>query len=260
MRRLVFLALLLSGCASAPVVVAPPHPIAVGINDGWHGVLPAIAYQFDCPHMIRSPQISGPGLAAFLTATPAGCPVLALIEAPDLSLVDAFARERPLAIELGNELELKPFELTPAQYALWIRNAATMLKAADYQGVVVLGGVYALTDETKQAILLGRGACIDVGLTCVVAVHLYDASDDDLQWLRDLDWPIWVTEFGIPTRCDPARLALQKTWLAQQLARFSTVPKLERAFIYQRVDAPDCSDLGTFGIEGKPAQDLLERR
>jgi hypothetical protein len=257
---LVLLTLTVGGCASAPVVHVAPvpvHPIPTGINDGWHTILPPEILATDCPAMIRVPQVSGAALGAFLTATPAGCPILALVETPDLRLVDEFARERPPAIELGNELELAPSELTPSQYGAWIRAAATVLRAADYQGTVVLGGVYAITSETKQAIRLGIAACIDVGLTCVAAVHLYNASDADLQWLRDLQWPVWVTEVGFPTRCDPARVPQQRDFLAVQIARFSTVPLLARAFLYVRSDGRTCSDLDTFGIDGKPAMDLL---
>jgi hypothetical protein len=243
-------------CASLPVVTPRTQPIQIGINDGFHGTVSPEIFAADCPAMIRSPQTSGPALAAFLTAAP--CAVLALIEAPDLKLVEAFARERPAAIELGNELELPPHELTPAQYGQWIRSATAILKAADYRGVVVLGGVYALTDETKQAIKLGISACIDSGLTCRVGVHLYDASDADLAWLRALHWPIWVTEIGAHDNCRPADIAAKKPWLASQLARLSTVPLIERVFIYQRARGSDCSDFSTFGIEGQPAMELLK--
>jgi hypothetical protein len=253
-------ALFLQACAVPIVPVVAPiaaHPIPVGINDGFHGVLPPEIFAADCPSMIRTPQLSGAALSAFLTAAPIDCPVLALVETPDVKLVEAFARERPAAIELGNELELPPFELTPSQYGDWIASAAVALRGEDYQGVVVLGGVYALTPETKTAIRWGLDSCIASGLTCRVGVHLYDASDDDLQWLRNLGMPIWVTEVGFPTRCDPARVRLQTEWLAQQIARFSTVPFLERVFIYQRGNGPSCSDLDTFGIDGKPAAALL---
>jgi hypothetical protein len=254
-------ALFLQACAEPIVPVVAPiaaHPIPVGINDGFHGVLPPEIFAADCPSMIRTPQISGAALSAFLAATPIGCPVLALVEAPDVQLVEAFARLKPDAIELGNELELRPFELTPSQYGDWIARAAVALRGVDYQGVVVLGGVYALTNETKVAIRLGLDSCVAAGITrCVAAVHLYDASEDDLQWLRNLGLPIWVTEVGFPTRCQPARLAQQADWLQQQRARFSTVPLLERMFIYQRGNGPSCSDLDTFGIEGKPAADFL---
>jgi hypothetical protein len=250
------LALLSTACASLPVVTPRTQPIQIGINDGFHGVLPPEMFAADCPAMIRSPQLSGSELSAFLTAAP--CAVLALIEAPDLQLVEAFARENPPAIELANEAELKPYELTPAQYAQWIREATKILKSQDYGGVVVMGGVYALTRETKQAILLGISACIDSGLTCRVGVHLYDASDEDLTWLRALNWPIWVTEIGAHDNCRPADIAAKTPWLASQITRLSTVPLIERVFIYQRPRGRDCSDLSTFGIEGQPAMELLK--
>jgi hypothetical protein len=242
------LALSAIGCAgNVPPHIAPipVHQIPVGINDGWHGLA---NFALDCPHMIRTPQLSGDALSAFLTAAPIDCPVLALVEAPDVRLVDAVARERPAAIELGNELELKPYEFLPTMYGEWIFHAVTVLRAADYRGTIVLGGVYALTDDTKQAIKIGISRCIDAGGVCVVGVHLYDASDEDLQWLRDLDWPVWVTEVGYPTRCQPDRVRLQADVLQAQIARFSMVPRLERVFLYQRATGPTCSDLDTFGL------------
>lgn len=209
--------------------------------------------------MIRSPHTSGASLRAFMNAASVDCPVLALVETPDVALAVELAREQPPALELGNELELKPFELTPGQYGEWIARAVHALLDAEYHGTVVMGGVYALTNETKAAIRWGLMACTDHGLRCVIGIHLYDASDADVQWLRNLDWPIWVTEVGYPTRCDPARMQQQHDYLAAQIARFSTVPKLERVFLYQRADGlpGDCSDLGTFGIANKPAQLLL---
>jgi hypothetical protein len=251
------IALLASACTSTPrpvIAPIPAHAIPVGINAAWHGYS-LDDFQF-CPALIRTPQTSGAALGAFLTAVPAGCPVLALIEAPDVKLVEDFARERPTSLELGNELELRPYELTPTQYGDWIFRAVTVLKAADYRGTIVMGAVYALTDETKQAIRIGIARCIDAGMPCVVGVHLYDASDEDLQWLRDLDWPVWVTEVGYPVRCDPTRAAQQSVHLQAQIARFSTVPKLAQVILYQRLSGATCSDLDTFGLTPR-SQELL---
>jgi hypothetical protein len=241
------------------VAPIPPHAIPVGINDGFHGVLPPEVFAADCPSMIRTPQLSGEALRAFLDATPAGCPVLALVEAPDVALVTAFARLKPDAIELGNELELPPYDLPASQYGEWIARAALALQAADYHGRVILGGVYALTNETKAAIRWGLDACSDVGIVCTIGIHLYDASDADLAWLRALHWPIWVTEVGFPTRCQPAREPQQANFIEAQIARFSTVDQLERVFLYQRANGSGCSDLDTFGIDGKPAAALLRK-
>lgn len=255
----VLLALLTAGCAwnAVPVVAPiPVHQIPVGINDGYHGFSTEM-FQADCPAMIRTPQTSGSALRALLDAAGNQCPVLALVEAPNVALVTAFAAEHPAAIELGNELELPPYELTPSQYGAWIDQAVKALNVADYPGMIVLGGVYALTTETKAAIRWGIMACAARDRTCVIGVHLYDASDEDLAWLRSLNWPVWVTEVGFPTRCHPARVQEQHDYLASQIARFSTVPRLERVFLYQRLDGPTCSDLDTFGIAKKPAARLL---
>lgn len=249
------LAILTLGCAGVVPSVAPvpAHPLPVGINDGFHGVLPPERFAADCPHMIRTPQLSGAALHAFLMAAK-GCPVLALVEAPDVELVTAFAKESPDAIELGNELELAPYELTPDQYASWIFKAATALDSANYTGAVVIGGVYAITPETKRALSQGLAACLFYpALHCVVGVHLYNASDEDLAYLRRFKDPIWVTEVGAHDNCDPAKIAEKQPWLASQIARFSTVPTLERVFIYQRLRGSDCSDLSTFGIDGQSA-------
>lgn len=254
------LSLLTMACAVVAVPVltpSPTHAIPVGVNDGFHGVLSPEIFAADCPAMIRSPQLSGEALHAFLAAAP--CPVLALVEAPDVALVTAFAKEQPPAIELGNELELVPYELPPSKYGEWIVSAALALQAQDYHGRVILGGVYALTNETKAAIRWGLDACHDVGIVCTIGIHLYDASDADLQWLRGLDWPIWVTETGFPRRCDPRRDQQQADYLAAQIARFSTVPRIERVFLYQRASGPSCSDLDTFAIAGAPAMTLLRK-
>jgi hypothetical protein len=245
---------ILSLCAACgpqhpQIAPIPVHQIPVGINDAWHSVPTPEGFAKDCPAMIRTPQTSGRALAAFIAAAPVGCPVLALVEAPDVELVKQFAAVNPAAIELGNELELPPFELTPSQYGDWIGRAAVALAGVDYQGDVILGGVYALTNDTKAAIRFGLDSCVAAGLTrCVVGVHLYDASEADLQWLRDLNWRVWVTETGMSTRCDPTREREQAIFLAEQTDRFSTVPKLERVFFYQRVRGPSCSDLDTFGL------------
>ncbi len=249
---------LTAGCASLPVVApGPVHPLPVGLNDGWHGTLPAIVFAQDCPTMIRTPQVSGAALQAFMDAAPANCPVLALVEQPDVDLVRQFGMVNPPAIELANEAELPPFELTPSQYGDWIARAVNALQGIDYRGTIVMGGVYALTPETRTAIRWGILNCSALGRTCVIGVHLYDASDEDLAWLRSLNWPVWITEFGMPDNCDPAKIAAKPEFLAAQIVRFSTVPKIERVFIYQGPRGATCNNLDTFGISGQPAMELL---
>lgn len=248
--------LLSSACGPYVPSVAPipAHAIPVGLNTAFHGFSPD-DFKY-CPAMIRTPQLSAAALRAFLDAVPEGCKVLPLVEAPDVDLAVALSGVcLHCPIENGNELELPPFNLTPLQYANAQRDMANAERAAGHTGPIIMGGVYALTDETKQAITLALSVCGG----CIVGVHLYDASEGDLAWLRWLNAPIWVTEVGFPTRCDPTRLREQKDWLETQIARFSTVPMLERVFLYQRADGPpgDCTDLGTFGIGGKPAETLL---
>jgi hypothetical protein len=51
--------IVLSRAVVAPI---PAHAIPVGINDGFHGVLPPEVFAADCPHMIRTPQLSGEAL------------------------------------------------------------------------------------------------------------------------------------------------------------------------------------------------------
>jgi hypothetical protein len=236
----------------------------LGINDAYHGPLPPEIAARDCGHVVRTPQRSGAALDAFL-ASIASCwsptfhdahslKVLALVEGPDVALAAAFAARPVDAIELGNELELPPHNLTVAQYAQFLGAARAAVRAVNASVVIITGGVFTLNDATKPYLLAARAACPD----CTLGVHLYeDLSDADLAWLAALQRPIAVTEFGFPTRCDPARLPQQRDWIAAQWARFALVPAITLAVVYQRPVGPACSDLDTFGIAGTPAEGLF---
>lgn len=255
------------GCAvhsSLPPLAPTPAPLVpLGINAAYHGPLPPEDVQIFCGfaeanRWIRTPQLNADALNAY-TESVRGCGLktLALVEAPSLSTLREIAAAQPDAIETGNELELSPYNQTPAQYAHWQQIATTELSGT-FRGEIVLGGVYALTDETKQAITQAL-ALVGCPRGCIVGVHLYDASDEDLRWLAALPVRVWVTEMGSHTNCDPAKRQEQADWIAAQRARFSAVPNIERVFVYQWPTAPagDCSNLGTYGIDHNPLAQAL---
>lgn len=229
---------------------------ALGINDGFHGPLPADVVARYCGHTIRTPQLSAEGLQAYY-ASLAACPsmkTIVLVEAPDVALVAAIA---PLlrpgdALELGNELELRPYELTVGQYAEWIMAARFAAWTANPNAKLITGGVFTLNSDTKPYLLAAKAACPD----CTLGIHLYeDLSDADLRWLTALGRPLVVGEFGLPTRCRPTGGAEQREWIGTQWARFALVPSITLAVIYQRPVGPTCSDYDTFGIAGQPAEE-----
>lgn len=259
MRTLLLAALLVSGCASVPVAppTVPIRTVLLGIVDGFHGPLPAnIVARYCGPITIRTPQLSGAGLDAFLASiTP--CPsfkVIALVEGLDIQLTADFATRPVWGIELGNELELAPNNLTPQQYASFIAQADAAIRAANPSVIIITGGVYTLDADTKARILAALAVCPG----CWVGVHLYeDLAQADLDWLAALPTQIAVTETGYPTRCDPTRLPQQLEWLQSRRALFSTVPNIALMVVYQRPVGPTCSDLDTFGVDGKPAEAIL---
>lgn len=247
-------------CASrsAPVPVAPTAPrathVVYGINDGFHGPLPALIVAHDCDGgdlTIRTPQLGAADLAAFLDSI-ASCPTLhtiALIEAPDAALAFALAttaRDRGVrAMENGNELELAPRNLTPVQYADAQAAMAQAERSAGYTGDVIMGGVYALTDETKQAIVLALARCAG----CLVGVHLYDPTPADVDWLNALHADIALTETGSPTGCGTAQWQAQADYVAGVRDLALGIARLKYLLVYQRPSGPTCDNLATFGVQ-----------
>ena len=251
----------LSGCASnpapAPIPPQPSRAVALGLNDGFHGPLPpAIVSRYCGPITIRTPQLSGPALDAYL-ASVASCPqfqTLALVENPDAALAAQLSARSVQMIELGNELELAPNNLTPQQYASFTAAAFAAIRAVNPSVTIITGGVYTLDADTKARILAALAVCPG----CWVGVHLYEPlPQSDLDWLAALPTHIAVTETGFPTRCDPVRLPQQEAFLQGQINQLSTVPNVALIVIYQRADGSSCSDLDTFGIAAKPAESLL---
>lgn len=257
MRRLCGLALLgvvLWGCGSAgvpaPIPPAPTRALPLGLNDGFHGPLPSDIVARYCGTTIRTPQLSPEGLLAYYRSIQS-CPsmrTIVLVEAPDVALVHALA---PLLhpgdlIELGNELELPPYELTPDQYAAFL-TAACVPHA-------ITGGVYTLSADTRDRMLRAHTACP----SALLGVHLYeDLTSTDVAWLTALPVHVAVTEAGYPTRCDPTRAADQFQWLTDRRALLSTVPTVALLVVYQRPTGPTCSDLDTFGVTAQTANALF---
>lgn len=270
-----------------PVTMAGVHH---GINDGFHGPLPEEIvqhyYDYGGELTIRTPHLTADSLMAFRrslhgSTIPASSPsrlsVLALIEGPDVALASAIARDWLVddvwpvtAIENGNELELPPHNLIPQQYA----NAQAAMMHAEgltgFRGDLIMGGVYALTDGddgTKHAIMLAAPYCRAVA-HCLVGVHLYAITREDIDFLNALDLDIAITETGSPTGCGAAKWQEQADYVAGIRAMASQIKRLKYFIVYQRPSGPTCSDLDTFGImttapagsafeTWKPLDDLL---
>ncbi len=262
------LALALSACSQNPAPQPAPGPFsdpAVGLNDGFHGPLPpeianhytGYRHQF----VIRTPQLSGAALQAFYASVAdlslynrsfigGWLKVIALVEGPDVALAAEIAAQKPDVIENGNELELPPHELTPTQYAFAQRVMRETERASGFTGEIIMGSVYALTDETKHAITLARPWCPD----CLIGVHLYTITREDIDWLNAQDADVAITETGSPTNCEPAKLPQQRAYLDTLYAAARQIQRLKYFIVYQGGDGPSCSNLDTFGIRNKPAE------
>lgn len=258
--RLLLLGLVLtaSACTHAPKTiiegVRPPGAIAVhyGINDAWHGPLPPSIVQHYAGYAgaltIRTPQLSKAALVDFLVSV-LNTPTLhtvALIEAPDVNLAHDFAGLVDLdAIENGNELELPPYELTPEAYADVQAQMASTERTFGFAGDIIMGGVYALTVETKNAIVMALQRCPG----CLVGVHLYDPSADDVAWLNTLPADIAITETGSPTGCGQSQWNAQAAYVSRVRAMALGITRLKYFFVYQRPTGRGCSNLDTFGVQ-----------
>lgn len=251
---------LTTSCGPQQPVLTPllSNP-AIGLNDGFHSPLPsALAARYSeyrTAPVLRTPQLSKAALNTFLLSV-AGLPIrtLALIEAPDPLLAEQFATFEDLCcIENGNELELPPHELTPQQYADVQGQMCAAELATGFRGDILLGGVYALTDETKLAILLAHAQCP----TALIAVHLYTISREDIDFLNSLDADIAITETGSPTNCQPSKLQAQAAYQQALYAKARQIHRLKYFLVYQGPDGPGCSNLDTLGIRGKPAEEFF---
>lgn len=258
-------------CAAACGTTArhlPPPPTAVrflplGLNAGFHDGLAADVVAHYCTYgqttYIRTPHLSGATLDAFL-ASVAPCPALktlALVEGPDVDLARELARRPIDKIEIGNELELPPHEFTREQYWDFEGRACQAVREVNPTVEIVLGGVYTLDNDTRVRI---RGA-LDRCPGATVAIHLYEElSQDDLDWLKAMLAPIIVSETGSPTGCGQAKWQEQKEWIDARRRLLSTVPNITLMVIYQWANGPGCTNLDTFGIDGKPADDLFLTR
>ena len=259
-RASVCILALTAACGPVSLPTGPPLATHVryGLNAGFHSPLPSDVISRYASWgglvMVRTPQVSKQGLNEFMLAV-AGLQIgtVALVEGPDVQLARDFSGFQSLgAIENGNELELPPHNLTPEQYAdvEWQMCAAEL--AAGFTGDIFLGGVYALTDETKRAILLAHAKCP----TALISVHLYTISREDIDWLNSTGVDIAITETGSPTRC--GSWLPQATYQAQLRTAALQIRRLKYFLIYQGPTGPTCSDLDTFGIAGHPAEDLLQ--
>lgn len=261
------LALLTVACGAHPAPVLTPAvprsaPLELGANDCFHcaGMSPDIEAEW-CTWRapwIRTPQLSAASLAAHLAAVT--CPsvkTLALVEGPDPALAGALAAVLPFAakLEVSNELELAPHNLSPQAYVAAVTQMHDAARAAGFSGEIIAGAVYALTDDTKARVEAVAAACPD----CSLGLHIYEVpSAADLAWIRSLHRRIWVTETGSPTNCVPVKLQEQAAYLNGMIATLGTVENIVGVILYQRPAGPTCSNLDTFSIAGKPAEELLK--
>lgn len=268
------IALLTVACGgNPPPVVVPtvprPLPLAIGINDGFHGPLPPDIVAHYCgygkPLLIRSPQLSYDGFAAMRDSLKAGCDqlsMIALIEHPDpaLSADVANGLSSWRAIEIGNELELPPHNLSQAQYVTAVVQMHDAARQAGFSGEIIAGAVYAITDDTKRRVEAVAAACPD----CSLGLHIYEApSSADLNWIRGLNRRVWVTEAGSPTGCGTGLYQQQWDFLRGLTNTLATVENIVGVIYYQRPSGPSCSNLDTFGFQAtdgawKPADALLK--
>lgn len=246
MRRWpLILALTLWGCgATTTPAVVPAVPVRVvplGINAAWHGPLPPSDVTALCGTTIRTPQLSVEGLQSYYNSI-VSCPSMrsiVVVEAPDIVLVHAVATMlRPGdAVEMGNELELAPSDLTLQQFTDFTTLACVP--------TAITGGVYTLNADTRARVLAAHTACPSARL----GVHLYEPlTTADVAWLSALPAHVVVTETGYPTRCDPARVPEQQTYLERQQTLLSTIPTVDQMIVYQYPVGPSCNDLDTFGL------------
>lgn len=268
MRRtsLALVCLCALACASAPArPPAPPSaprstPLMLGINDGFHGQLSQDLVDKACSWnqpWERTPHLSAETLRSFV-ASIASCRsihVLALVEGPDPALAAQLASVAGVdALEVGNELELPPHELSMNAYVASVAQMHDAARAAGFHGEIIAGAVYAITDDTKRRVEAMLAACPD----CSVGLHVYEVpSTADLNWIRSLHRRVWVTETGSPTGCGHAKDQEQADFLRGMLATLSTVENIVGVIVYQRAAGPTCSNLDTFSIAGKPAEELL---
>jgi hypothetical protein len=184
--------------------------------------------------------------------------VLALVEAPDVALVTAFARLKPAAIELGNELELPPFELGPSQYGDWIARAALALQAADYRGIIVSAASTRSRTRRKSRSGWGLDSCSGRGRR----LSRRRASLRRERRGSGVAARAALADLGdgsrLPTRCHRARARAGGLPRGADRALLDGRPARARVSLSAGQRA-GCSDLDTFGIDGKPAAALLRK-
>jgi hypothetical protein len=270
-RRLLLALAFTAGCASIPPAIAPgplSSPLK-GLNDAFHGpITPEVVAHYagygGIDFTIRTPQLSAEALRAYYASVAdlslyyrsfigGRLRTIALVEGQDVSLGADLARQHPDAIENGNELELPPHELTPQQYAFLQGTMHDAERATGFTGDIIMGGVYALTPETRLAIKEGLSRCHD----CLVGVHLYTISAEDIAWLNAQNADVAITETGSHTNCRPSGPDEQAAYQAALYAAARQIWRLKYFIVYQGPDGPTCSDADTFGVRGKPAEELF---
>lgn len=257
MRRLLAIVALSMACAVGPRPVLTPHtePIPhLGINLGPERFTPVyLEYlaSIQRPLTLRVGVHSGVQAAAVLSevAPYPDLTVLLLVEQPDLGLVaDLLAvKDAPqlAGVELCNECDLQG--LTPWQFGDFISRGSQILRQGGYEGLILIGAVYTVDHHEPQDFLTYVRPALVACPDCVLALHWYgDTSDEWLARVQEIQRPIAVTEFGMPSRT-PAEDDAQRIYLQEKLRAFTRVGA-RYAIVYQLVSGPSASNLDNFGL------------
>ncbi len=245
----------------APVLkpVVPWRLPKSGIGDAWHpdgGLPPDIVAEYKQwagDLTIRVPVLSVAQAEAYYQCVKDVPTIhtLILVEDMDLALVTALApwvvQNNIRAFELGNERDLAG--ATAEQFADFVKQGYDILRKAGYNGDIISGGIYTVTDQTLNWAKPMLTACPDV----IFGVHWYgDNSDSVCAMLQATGRRIAVTEFGVPSASTTSKGivtdAEQAGYLTNAYNQFTKVP-VEYALVYQRPSGPSGSGLDNFGIQ-----------
>lgn len=250
----VIAAFVLSGCAVSqrPLVIPHTEPIQhVGINAGPERFTPLYLGQlasFHRPLTIRT-AVQSVEQAGVVLASVVPYPdlsVLLLVEKPDLRLVASLlgVNDAPqlAGIELTNEPNIAPLDMTSAAFGAFVTAAYRQLTDGGFRGAIISGGV---SDCCGDFVGYVRDANLPAGVC--KGWHLYADDSDQFGAIQALGCAA-ITEYGQPSRT-PQEDAAQTVYLTQQTAAFQRLGATW-ALPYQLVSGAcgDLSNLANFGL------------